>query len=226
MKVKAGKIQTGKAKTGKANSRHRKVATPPLTTRNKRQQIVDAAIDVFLRHGYSATTLLKVAEEAGVIRATIYSHFPDKEALFAAIIEELTINRLGPNLEESIQDLSPREFVLFLRDMVKRRSKDKQYLALLRTVIGESERFPELSRMYFNTIYSKGMTIAHKYLHNHKELRFKDPMAASIVVCGSMMAWLIQQELLHGKEIAPMSVDAVADTIIDLLSPRIATRKR
>lgn len=218
--------QSGKLKLIPRAPKKRQSKSISAPVRNKRQQIVDAAIDVFLRHGYSATTLLKVAEEAGVIRATIYSHFPDKEALFAAIIEELTINRLGANLEESVQHLSPREFVLFMRDMVKRRSKDKQYLALLRTVIGESERFPELSRMYFNTIYSKGMTIAHKYFGNHKELRFKDPMAASIVVCGSMMAWLIQQELLHGKEIAPMNVDAVADTIIDLLAPRTTSRKR
>lgn len=186
--------------------------------RSKRKQIIEAAIKVFLEQGYAATTLLKVAEEAHVIRATIYSHFADKNELFAAIIEELTVKKLGDDYQEKIRTLTPREFVYFLRDVIHMRKQDKEYLALLRTVIGESERFPELARLYFETIYSQGMKVGHDFFANHPELGVKDTRALTAVVGGSMMAHLIQQELLRGKELVPMDLDALAETIADLIT--------
>lgn len=191
---------------------------PLESPRSKRKQIVAAAIKVFLAHGYAATTLQKVAEEAQVIRATIYSHFADKDELFKAIIEELTVNKLGEDFRERVMNASPREFVYIMRDFVKARKQDKEYLALLRTVIGESERFPELARLYFQTVYSYGMKTAHAYFEQHPELGVKNPQALTAVVGGSMMAHLIQQELLRGKEIVAMDLDAVADTLADLIS--------
>ena len=186
--------------------------------RSKRKQIVQAAIRVFLEHGYAATTLQKVAEEAHVIRATIYSHFADKNELFKAIIEELTVNQLGENFEQRISSLSPREFIYLMRDFVKLRKQNKEYLALLRTVIGESERFPELAHLYFKTVYSQGIVVAQKYFEQHPELQVENTQALTQVVCGSMMAHLLQQELLRGKEIVPMDLDPVADTIADLIT--------
>lgn len=186
--------------------------------RSKRKQIVQAAINVFLEQGYAATTLQRVAEEAGVIRATIYSHFADKNELFKAIIEELTVNQLGSDFKERILACSPKEFVYLMRDFVAMRKQNKEYLALLRTVIGESERFPELARLYFQTIHSQGMQVAQKYFEQHPELGFKNAQSLTQVVCGSMMAHLFQQELLRGKELAPMDLDILADTLADLIT--------
>jgi AcrR family transcriptional regulator len=186
--------------------------------RSKRKQIVEAAIRVFLKHGYAATTLQKVAQEAHVIRATIYSHFTDKNALFKAIIEELTVNQLGVNFHERIRTATPREFVYMMRDFVQARKQDRQYLALLRTVIGESDRFPELTRLYFQTVYFQGMKIGQSFFEQHPELGILDSQALISVVGGSMMAHLFQQELLRGKEIVPMDLNALADTLADLIT--------
>ncbi len=185
--------------------------------RSKRKQIVEAAIRVFLEHGYAATTLQKVAEEAKVIRATIYSHFSDKNELFKAIIEELTVNQLGEGFQEKLKTATPREFIYFMRDFVQQRKQNKEYLALLRTVIGESERFPELARMYFKTVYSQGMMVAETYFQNHPTLKSMDSQSLTAIVGGSMMAHLLQQELLRGKEIVPMDLNVLADTLADLI---------
>lgn len=188
------------------------------SSRSKKEQIVTAAIKVFLSRGYAGTTLLAVAEEANVIRATIYSHFSDKEELFKAIIEELTIKRLGQDFQQQASVSEPKEFVYLLRDFVKGRKQDKQYLALLRTVIGESERFPELARMYFKTVYSHGMSVAQRYFESRQDLQVSDAQSLTAIVGGSLMAHLIQQELLRGKEIVPMDINALADTLADLIT--------
>ncbi|WP_444934118.1 TetR/AcrR family transcriptional regulator [Microbulbifer sp. JTAC008] len=52
----------------------------------KRQAILDAARDLFLSHGFAATSVDAVASAAGVSKLTVYSHFSDKETLFSAAI--------------------------------------------------------------------------------------------------------------------------------------------
>jgi TetR/AcrR family transcriptional regulator, acrAB operon repressor len=55
----------------------------------KRESILDAATDMFFRHGVARTSLEEVARGAGVTRGAVYWHFRDKLDLFAAIEERL-----------------------------------------------------------------------------------------------------------------------------------------
>lgn len=55
----------------------------------RRQRILDAARYLILRQGLRATTMEGVAREAGVAKPTLYAYFPDKDAVFAAIVDEL-----------------------------------------------------------------------------------------------------------------------------------------
>ncbi|HEV7275980.1 MAG TPA: TetR/AcrR family transcriptional regulator [Devosiaceae bacterium] len=61
----------------------------------RRQRIVEAARFLVLRHGLRATTMEAVAREARVAKPTLYGYFPDKEAVFLAIVEELVADLLA-----------------------------------------------------------------------------------------------------------------------------------
>lgn len=50
--------------------------------------IVDAAVRLFSKQGYSAVSMREVAAEAGVSKANIYHHFASKEALYLAILRQ------------------------------------------------------------------------------------------------------------------------------------------
>lgn len=52
----------------------------------KRAAILDAAKRLFPREGFAGTSMDQIAAEAGVSKLTVYSHFGDKEALFAAAV--------------------------------------------------------------------------------------------------------------------------------------------
>ena len=52
-----------------------------------RKQILDAALKLFSHRGYGATGVNDIAEEAGLSKGNIYHHFPDKEAMFRALLE-------------------------------------------------------------------------------------------------------------------------------------------
>ena len=53
-----------------------------------RSQILDAALKLFSHHGYGATSVNDIAEEAGVSKGNVYHHFPDKETIFRALLDQ------------------------------------------------------------------------------------------------------------------------------------------
>ena len=55
----------------------------------RRARIVEAARFLILRNGLRATTMEAIAREAGIAKPTLYGYFPDKDAVFAAIVAEI-----------------------------------------------------------------------------------------------------------------------------------------
>lgn len=60
--------------------------------------IVDAAVRLFVRQGFHATTTREIATEAGLSVAGVYHHYPSKERLLVTILE-LTMNEIGWRIE-------------------------------------------------------------------------------------------------------------------------------
>ena len=53
-----------------------------------RRAVLDAALSLFSHQGYRATAVREIADQAGVSIGNLYHHFPDKETIFLALIEE------------------------------------------------------------------------------------------------------------------------------------------
>jgi AcrR family transcriptional regulator len=60
---------------------------------DKREKVLAAARTLFLRHGLRATTMEAIAREAGIAKPTLYGHFPDKDAVFLAILAQLLADK-------------------------------------------------------------------------------------------------------------------------------------
>ena len=71
---------SGKAKDREGSRSERRKARTAAAIR-------DAAERLFIRHGYSATTMEDLAEEADVAVGSIYAHFASKEGVYSALIE-------------------------------------------------------------------------------------------------------------------------------------------
>ena len=57
---------------------------------NTKEKIFDVALDLFSRKGYDSVSLREIAEEVGIKKSSIYSHYPSKEAILMDIFEYLT----------------------------------------------------------------------------------------------------------------------------------------
>jgi AcrR family transcriptional regulator len=72
------------------------------------EKILAAAKQLFVKQGYTATSMRQIAEKANIGKATIYHHFPDKEAVVMALLDQNT-SRMNEVLEQVRIETAPRQ---------------------------------------------------------------------------------------------------------------------
>ena len=60
-----------------------------MTAPQRKEAILDAALALVLKHGLRGTSMEAIARQAGVAKPTLYAYFPDKTAVFSALLERL-----------------------------------------------------------------------------------------------------------------------------------------
>jgi len=119
----------------------------------RKSKVMQVATDMFVARGYAATTLLDIAKEAGVATRTLYQHFGDKEAIFREVIFARDTAVVSPPVLKPGDDLEKalRRAALYTYEVsIKARS-----IALMRLMIAESARFPELMTKVANAIFTR-----------------------------------------------------------------------
>jgi AcrR family transcriptional regulator len=118
------------------------------------QEILEAAFVEFSRSGYAMTTLDQIAEGAGVTKGTIYVYFENKEHLFISMVREITkatldtVHEMFETHEGSTADLLRAQFSFIYQHIVE----DRRRREVLRMLIAEAPRFPELADRYHQEI--------------------------------------------------------------------------
>ena len=97
-------------------------------------------------------------------------------------------------------------------------TSDRNFHNFIRIIIGESGRFPELAKAYVNNLAKPGITALTNYLKSHPELKLEDPEATVRIIVGSLVYFVMLQEMLHGKDILPLESDRLTNTLIDLIT--------
>jgi AcrR family transcriptional regulator len=115
----------------------------------KARQIIDGARKVFLADGFDGASMNDIARVAGVSKGTIYSHFPSKEALFAALVRE---DRRAQAEQLGAYDDHDGPVEPVLRGMgvgLMQVMLDPAHVAQVRTIIAAASKFPEIGRIFY-----------------------------------------------------------------------------
>jgi AcrR family transcriptional regulator len=138
-------------------------AAPSLRPRNRaeksearRQAIVAAALAEFCARGFADTRLDDVARRAEVAKGTIYLHFRDKEALFREIVGTMLVPLVAV-LEAPPPDIPIRQTLERLVDLFVREIYATERRKVLRLVMTEGPRFPELAEFYYRNVVERAI---------------------------------------------------------------------
>lgn len=116
----------------------------------KRQAILEAAKELFVRNGYDGSSMEAIAAEAGVSKLTVYSHFTDKETLFAEAVRAKCAERMPELFAEPPADAPLESLLLPLARGFNQLINSPEAIALSRLMIAQGGQNPHLSQLFFD----------------------------------------------------------------------------
>ena len=132
-------------------------------------QVLEGARKVFMRDGFEGASVDDIVREAGVSKATLYSYFPDKRLLF---IEVAKIECQSQSEEAVAQITSSDDVRHALTTAAKRMTRffmSDVGLQVHRIIVGESQRFPEIGREFYECGPAKVHAILRQFLQRSVE---------------------------------------------------------
>lgn len=167
--------------------------------------LVEAAGQEFQTTGYAATTMCAVAERAGISTKTMYRLVPNKAELFKNVISA-RIGRFMLEIDpEALDAYEMTEAVEHMLIAFGTLTLDKETIALVRLVIGECERFPELAATFHEVAIVQTSRAMAKWLERQCKqgfLKLDDPLTAATALRG-MMIMEPQRAAMLGMREAP-----------------------
>jgi AcrR family transcriptional regulator len=184
----------------------------------RRQAIIEAALDEFTARGFAATRLDDIAKRAGVAKGTIYLHFKDKESMFEELIRTAIVPLVGrmhapPPIGGSVRDAIETFAKTFIDEVASTRRGD-----IVRVIVAEGPRFPAIADFYYREVVSRGLAgmralielgIARGEIKQKNLARFPQ-----IVVAPALIAVIWQS--LFSKH-APLDAIEMFHTHLDLI---------
>jgi TetR/AcrR family transcriptional regulator, mexJK operon transcriptional repressor len=124
----------------------------PAPNRNaaKRDAIHRAALEVFLRRGYTNASVDEIVTESGVSRQTVYNNFGGKEGLFLAVVDDV-LDRFLAAMTAVMDEVALGESDDLARDLARlgagwvALALQPEMAGLRRLIIGEAAAFPNLA---------------------------------------------------------------------------------
>ncbi len=122
---------------------------PAHEVEERRRHLIAVATRLFTSGGYAATSLEKIAKAAGASKTTIYRNFGDKAELFRSVLNSF-VEPIWPKLSDvSTEGKAPGEVLQAFGTLIISPSIiNSDTVMLLRLVYRESQRFPELARIF------------------------------------------------------------------------------
>ena len=135
------------------------VATSPRQRRKEArpQELLDAALALFVEKGFAATRSEEVAQRAGVSKGTLYLYYPSKEELFKAVVRQTLSSLIAEGTEIASQfEGSSADLLALLLKTWWERVGNTPVAGIHKVVIAEVRNFPELAQFYADEVMTPG----------------------------------------------------------------------
>jgi TetR/AcrR family transcriptional repressor of mexJK operon len=182
--------------------------------------ILEAAKNLFLKHGYAQTSLEMIIAEAGGSRRSIYNEFGNKQGLLTSVIQQQVLIHTASVASIKLIQLAPRDA---LREMCFRFVKgivSDTIVSLYRLVLQVVPKLPEIGVLVYERGPLKGMKPLTDYLvqlDRENFISIDDPLFATQILMEMVKGRLhFKALLLPNKEITDENIQQQVDKAVDL----------
>jgi AcrR family transcriptional regulator len=177
-------------------------------------EIIAAALEVFAEKGFASARLDEIAKRAGVSKGALYLYFETKDDIFRAVVREAVapnfaaVREAAENFDGAFAELAP--MVLTRAAMLMSRSK---LPAVAKMVIGESRNFPDLARVWHDTIVFVALNVMTGLIARAQargEVRPGDPRLYAFSLMGPLVMGAVYREVFGPVGAEPLDLEALA----------------
>lgn len=184
------------------------------------QELLAAALDLFVERGFTATRLDDVASRAGVSKGTLYLYFANKEELFQAVVRENVVPIIN-EAEGIVQTFDGHSAVLFQEIMLAwwERIGSTKLAGITKLMMAESGNFPEVAKFYYDEVMSRAHGMVIRILERgvaRGEFRPIDVRDAKNVVIAPMVMLMMWNQSFGVCQIDPIDPQAYLRTYLDI----------
>ncbi|WP_417307721.1 TetR/AcrR family transcriptional regulator [Devosia sp.] len=162
-------------------------------------EVLDAALALFIENGFAATRVDEIARRAGVSKGTLYIYFPSKDA----VLEGLVKRALTPLADTAFSSLAsfegdPRVVISTVLKMLAGRLSDPTMLAIPKVILREVAQFPHLAQMYRREVLDRVLPTLERIIARGVDqgyLRPVDPSLTIRSIVGPIMAHVLLAEV-------------------------------
>ena len=214
------------------------IMTPPTLKRSKKRrwlrrkqarpgEILDAALDLFVERGFSATKLEDVASCAGVSKGTLYRYYDSKEALFRAVITQVLVPEVE-RVEQQVKSFKgPRsELIRLVFHGWWARVADSRLSGIPKLMVSEASNFPEFGKLFVDKVVRRVRRIFMRIMQTGIDCgEFRDcdlHIAARVLIAPMVYAAILQRSLSPYDE--PYDVPTFLDFHLELFLAGLAAK--
>lgn len=184
------------------------------------QELLEAALSVFVERGYAAARLEEVAGRAGVAKATLYRYYENKLELFKAVVRHSLIAGFDEVARLQETSGSARMQLTFLLTAFVHRIANSPLSGIPKLVVAEASNFPEIARFYHAEVVERGRGLVIGVLERGMasgEFRKVDAAYAWRVAIAPLLLAIIWKHSFQAFEPEPMDLERHLATHLDLL---------
>ena len=185
----------------------------------RREQIVQAALNIFARKGFDAATNKEIAKEAGIASpGLIYHHFQDKASLLRAVIEMHTGGNMPHPAPEVIMKMSVEDGLRHLLRHFLNDIGQPAFVSFVRVLLGEAMRRPEFAKILSEVMVKTMFTTLTGFFQYHIEqgsIRPIDPVVTTMRFVGSTLSVLMLREVLEIPAVRALDPAAMEQQMVD-----------
>jgi TetR/AcrR family transcriptional regulator len=148
-------------------SLHNPEAAPKRERRKEARpgELLDAALDLFVEKGFSATRVDEVAARAGVSKGTLFLYFQSKEDLFKAVVRKNIANNFPRWQEEFLTfEGTSSDMLRYAMTSWWERIGKTRASGITKLVMSEAQNFPEIASFYQEEVIQPGNVMIRRIL--------------------------------------------------------------
>jgi len=184
-------------------------------------ELLEAALEVFVERGFAATRLEDVASRAGVSKGTLYLYFKNKEELFKAVVRSgiLPVIEKAEGLVGQFKG-SASELLRSVMKGIWSNVGGTLLSGIPKLIIAESGNFPELAQFYYEEVICRGLAVMQGILRRgmqQGEFRTIDAEPTARAMMGPVLLMMLWQHSFRSFEKEPLRAERYFDSYLTLV---------